>query len=228
MESVETANDTVSRPGASQKTTVPHRRQRPRAALCSDTAASSQAMAASPPTARSSRRTADAAQGPPVAFRHSWQWQTMMSRTGPSIVYSTAPHGHAPALTTRASPRAARDPRRRSTSRTRPSRDPFRESRGRGHPRGRERRRALRDSLTGRNATSVDRFSGTITSTSVLSFLRQRSATAAACSNAHSGRPSSAVSKPASDGPGSQLRSKRTAPGRGRNVPSRSLSIFEK
>ena len=39
------ANDTVSRPGASQKTTVPQVRQRPRLASCSETAARSQARA---------------------------------------------------------------------------------------------------------------------------------------------------------------------------------------
>ena len=91
------ANETVSRPGASQNTTVPQARQRPRLAPCSETAARSQiecrlvADGEIAPVARPMRATAR--RSPPGTPS---QWQTITSRTGPSIAKRTAPQGQAP------------------------------------------------------------------------------------------------------------------------------------
>ena len=71
--SAETANETVSRSGASQKTVVPQARHLPRLAPSSESAARSQTTADSSTTVRSDRWAADAAHGPPVASRHDSQ-----------------------------------------------------------------------------------------------------------------------------------------------------------
>ena len=173
-------------------------------------------------TTRSRRYAADAAHGPPVASWHASQWQTITSRTGPSIEKRTAPQGQEPSRVTPAERRAAaRDRRRTSTSRTRPGSAPCPGSPARG------RRRAWSDSTSSagspgaRKATSVERSSGVTTSTRAASSSRQRSATAAAWSK-RPGRPlSSAASRPASDDAGHQFGSKRAAPGRGSKRPVR-------
>ena len=70
---------------------------------------------------KSSLRAAEARHGPPAAARHASQWHTITSRTGPVIVYRTAPQGRSRSSSCGQRRRAvARDRRPTSTSRTTP------------------------------------------------------------------------------------------------------------
>ena len=106
-----------------------------------------------------------------------------------------------PSGSRRAAPRpAARDRRPTSTTRTRPGSAPCRGISRTCTPVA---RRAPRRASAGRPARGTRRASsarpGVTTSTRPASSARQRSAIAAACSNAQAGRASSAASRPASD-----------------------------